>query len=50
MFYERTKHTEVDYFTSKIVMSKKVVTSYIKFENSLGGIFNKAFRKESFSY
>lgn len=49
MFHERTKHIEVDsHFIREIVMSKKVITSYIKSKDQLGDMLTKALWRNIF--
>ena len=50
MFHEKTKHIKVDYhFIKEIMMSKKVITLYIRFEDLLADVFTKAFEEKYFS-
>lgn len=49
IFHERTKHIKADnHFIKEIVMSKKVVTPYIKSKDQLGDVFTKALGRNIF--
>ena len=51
VFYERTKHIEIDYhFVSERLVSGELVTRYISSKNQVTCIFTEALDKQQFLY
>ena len=51
VFYERTKHIEIDYhFVHEKIQFSLISTGYVKIEEQLGDIFTKALSGDRVSY